>query len=253
MRFWPKGAKWINCDEEGRLVEKINQIPALIVPAHNANHELTGVQRIYLDAHTGGKNQFMDNPKLSKGVIEGSAAILQKGMKGATVYLCEGPETAASIAEAFPTATVIASLGISNIKHMAPLIQQVHSKEVIIAGDYDGEQSKTSLITKETHEALKRNGMDVKIVFPEPIKTLTKTDWNDVLIHQGKESIQIQFSGITTANKADFFNINSAISSDKTFAHGEQIKSELIIKNDHSTNKFIDKSLQRTKEIEMEL
>ena len=253
VRFWPKGAKWINCDEEGRLIEKVNQIPALIVPAHNANHELTGVQRIYLDAHTGGKNQFMDNPKLSKGVIEGSAAILQKGMKGATVYLCEGPETAASLAYAFPTATVIASLGISNIKHMAPLIQQVHSKEVIIAGDYDGEQSKTSLITKETHEALKRNGMDVKIVFPEPIKTLTKTDWNDVLIHQGKESIQIQFSGITTANKADLFNINSAISSDKTFAYGEQIKSELIIKNDHSTNKLIDKSLQRTKEIEMEL
>lgn len=253
VRFWPKGAKWINCDEEGRLITKTNQIPALIVPAHNASHQLTGVQRIYLDEKTGAKNQFMDNPKLSKGIIEGSAAILQKGMKGATVYLCEGPETAASIAEVFPTATVIASLGISNIKNMASIIQQVHSKEVIIAADYDGAQSKTSLISKGAYEALKRQGIDVKIIFPEPIKTLTKTDWNDVLIHQGKQSIQMQFSGITTATKADLLNINSTIRTDKTFVYGESIKSETLIKSDQIPNKFIDKSLQRIREMEIEI
>ncbi|CDZ79416.1 Multifunctional conjugation protein TraI [Legionella massiliensis] len=253
VRFWPKGAKWINCDEEGILVEKTNQIPALIVPAQDANHQLTGVQRIYLDAQTGGKNRFMDNPKLSKGVIEGSAAILQKGMKGATVYLCEGPETAASIAEAFPTATVIASLGISNIKNMAPLIQQAQGKEVIIAGDHDGDQSKTSLIAQEAHEALKRDGMDVKIVFPEPIKTLTKTDWNDVLIHKGKESIKVQLSKIITVNKTSLLDINSTITADKSPALREPVKSDLPIKNETLFKNEIDRSLQRIKEMEIEL
>ena len=253
VRFWPKGAQWINCDEEGNLVSKTNQIPALIVPAHNANHQLTGVQRIYLDARTGSKNQFMDNPKLSKGIIEGSAAVLQKGMKGASVYLCEGPETAASLAAAFPTATVIASLGISNIKNMAPLIQQIHGKEVIIAADYDGEQSRTSLIVKEALDALKHQGIDVKIVSPEPIKTLTKTDWNDVLIHQGKESIQVQCTGIKTANKAILFDINSTLNTDKTVAHGEHHKPESLTKNDGVINKINDSPLSRLKEMEMEL
>lgn len=253
VRFWPPGAKWINCDDEGKLVSKTNQIPALIVPAHNANHQLTGVQRIYLDATTCGKNQFMDNPKLSKGIIEGSAAVLQKGMKGASVYLCEGPETAASLAYAFPTATVIASLGISNIKNMAPLLQQIHGKEVIIAADYDGKQSRTSLIIKEAINALKRQSIDVKIVSPEPIKTLTKTDWNDVLIHQGKESIQIQCTGIKTANKSVLFDINSTINADKTVAHGEHNKSESLTENDRMIKKTNDSSLPRLKEMEMEL
>lgn len=253
VRFWPKGAKWINCDDEGRLVHKINQIPALIIPAHNANQQLTGVQRIYLDEQTAGKNLFLDNPKLSKGILEGSAGILQKGMKGATVYLCEGPETAASIAHAFPTATVIASLGISNFKNMLPLLQQINGKEVIIAGDYDGDHFKTTLITKEAHETLKSHGIDTKIIFPEPIKNLTKTDWNDVLIHQGKESIQVQLSGVATPNKADLLDINNALKTDKKLIIQESISSEMNIKKDESFKSEITRSQQRIKEMEMEL
>ncbi|SFM08110.1 conjugative transfer relaxase/helicase TraI [Legionella jamestowniensis] len=253
VRFWPKGAKWINYDDEGKLDFKINQIPALIIPAHNANQQLTGVQRIYLDERTGGKNLFLDNPKLSKGILEGSAAILQQGMKGATVYLCEGPETAASIAHAFPTATVIASLGISNFKNMLPMLQQINGKEVIIAGDYDGDHAKTSLITKEANEALKRHGMNVRVVFPEPIKTLTKTDWNDVLIHQGKESIQVQLSGVATPNKADLLDINNAIKTDKQLIIQESLSSEMNIKKDDPFKNEIIRSQQRIKEMEMEL
>jgi hypothetical protein len=102
VRFWPIGAAWVNCKEDGTLEDKINKIPALIIPAKNINNQISGVQRIYLDKNSGGKNRFMDNPKLSKGTIEGSAAILQEGMKGARVFIAEGPETAASIATCFP-------------------------------------------------------------------------------------------------------------------------------------------------------
>lgn len=253
VRFWPKGAKWINCDEEGALSEKINQIPALIVPAHNANQQLTGVQRIYLDAHTGNKNKFMDNPKLSKGTIEGSAAILQKGMKGASMYVCEGPETAASIALAFPTATVIATLGISNIKNMTAIIEQTQTKDVIIAGDYDGEQSKTSLIIKEAHQALKQHGIEVKTVRPRPINNATKTDWNDVLIHQGKQSIQEQCTGIKSQNKSVLFEINGTMKADLSSINREVLMSDKSITKDSIIKNKIKLLQNKMKEIEMEL
>lgn len=253
VRFWPIGANWINCKEDGSLENKINPIPALIIPAKNAAGKLTGVQRIYLDKNTGGKNRFMDNPKLSKGTIEGSAAILQSGMKGSTIFIAEGPETAASISICFPTATVMTSLGISNIKNLTPLLQKLQGQEVIIAADFDGKHAKTSLVTDEVANKLKQEGFNVRVVYPEPVGDLKKTDWNDVLIHKGKESIQVRFSGVTTPNKADLFDINSALKADKQPIIRESIKSEMHIKNDASFKGEIARTQQRIKEMEMEL
>ena len=79
--FWPKGATWKATDERGDRHEKHNKIPALLIPAKNDKGEITGVQRIYLDERTAGKNTFMDTAKLSKGKIESSAGIIQKGEK----------------------------------------------------------------------------------------------------------------------------------------------------------------------------
>ena len=253
VRFWPIGASWINCKEDGTLENKINPIPALIIPAKNAAGKLTGVQRIYLDKNTGGKNRFMDNPKLSKGTIEGSAAILQSGMKGSTIFIAEGPETAASISICFPTATVMTSLGISNIKNLTTLLQKLQGQEVIIAADFDGKHAKTSVVTDEVANTLKQEGLNVRVVYPEPVGGLKKTDWNDVLIHKGKESIKVQLSGVATPTKADLFDINSALKADKQPIIRESIKSEMHIKNDASFKSEIARTQQRIKEMEMEL
>lgn len=195
LRFWPAKAKWLNYREDGLVEKKVNQIPALIIAAKNADSQLTGVQRIYLDKGTGGKNRFMDNPKLSKGTIEGSAAILQHGTKGAAIFIAEGPETAASIAASFPTATVMASLGLSNMKNLMPLLRTFHHQEVVVAADFDGDKSKTARITEEVVNEWRKNGINVRVVYPEPLKGFKKTDWNDVLIHKGMTAIQLALSG----------------------------------------------------------
>jgi hypothetical protein len=88
--------EWRNLYEDGKRQEKTNKIPAALIPVRNAQGELTGVQRIYLDANTAGKNTFMDNGKLSKGITQGSAGIIQVGQKNGRLYIAEGPETCAS-------------------------------------------------------------------------------------------------------------------------------------------------------------
>jgi dTDP-glucose pyrophosphorylase len=100
---------------------------------------------------------------------------------------------------------------------------------------------------------LKQEGFNVRVVYPEPVGDLKKTDWNDVLIHKGKESIQIQFSRVTTPNKADLFDINSALKADEQPIIRESIKSEMHIKNDASFKGEIARTQQRIKEMEMEL
>lgn len=262
VRFWPIGANWINCTEDGTLENKINAIPALIIPAKNATNQLTGVQRIYLDKNTGGKNRFMDNPKLSKGTIEGSAAILHTGMKGSTIFIAEGPETAASIAVSFPTATVMASLGISNIKNVTPLLQKIQGQEVIIAADFDGKQAKTTLVYDDVTNALKKEGIKARVVYPEQIKDLKKTDWNDVLVHKGKEEIQMQLSNNTIRNsirnnEMNYSNIlenklklkNDSLSERNIELHKAHIsyKKEDTFKNEPS------RSTQKIREFDMEI
>ncbi|HBD7476117.1 TPA: conjugative transfer relaxase/helicase TraI [Legionella pneumophila] len=247
VRFWPKGARWLNDDGEGKLQEQINKTPALIIPAHSANQKLTGVQRIYLDEATGGKNRFMDKPKLSKGVLESSAALIQTGMKGAPVYLCEGPETAASIAQAFPTANVIASLGVGNMKNLGEFLQKLQPSEVIIAADHDGAQSKTMNITHISANALKEQGINVRIVMPEPIPTLKKTDWNDVLIHEGKASIYKQCAGVSLPETNRLYGIDTIKAPDATLAKSAEHNALEV------HQKTTSPTVQKQKEMEMEL
>ena len=70
----------------------------IIIGGFNANNELVSAQRIYLDQKTANKNTYIDTPKLSMGLIGGSAGLIQKGTDR-KVYLVEGPETGASIAQ----------------------------------------------------------------------------------------------------------------------------------------------------------
>ena len=77
----------------------------------------TGVQRIYLDEQTAGKTFIFGQSKTIQRILEGSG-YPTRGMSA--VYTYEGPETAASIAHAFPIATVIASFASVISKH-API------------------------------------------------------------------------------------------------------------------------------------
>ena len=133
------------------------------------------------------------------------------------------------------------------------MLQKLQGQEVIIAADFDGKHAKTSVVTDEVANTLKQEGLNVRVVYPEPVGGLKKTDWNDVLIHKGKESIKVQLSGVATPTKADLFDINSALKADKQPIIRESIKSEMHIKNDASFKSEIARTQQRIKEMEMEL
>lgn len=191
--FWPKGSAWKGIDDNGNLYERINKIPALLIPAYNEKNELTGVQRIYLDPKTGKKNTFLETAKLSQGKIENSAGILQRGEKFGRLYLTEGPETGASIAMADPKSTVLSSLGLSNLKNLSLLIKRFHPKEVIIAGDNDTlSKNKALNITYEAQNHYKVNGIDTRIIIPKSLPGMEKTDWNDVHKSYGLSAIKEQ-------------------------------------------------------------
>lgn len=171
-RFLPKGASHIDL-KEGQIINRVNKIPAIVYAARDSKGDLTGLQRIYLDPKTGGKNPQMQQAKmvkLSKGVITGSAVLVQKGMRGSPLYIAEGFETAGSIAMAVRHATVIASLGIDNMKNLEKMIKKYQSKNVIIAADNDGENANTHKKISAIIEIYQAKGVDIKAIYPEMLE-----------------------------------------------------------------------------------
>ncbi len=172
IRHLPIGAKWVDYDEHGKAIDKVSKAPASVIALYNAQGEVTGVQRIFLDEESVNKATFfMDKPKLSKGIVTGSAGIIQEGKLAGRVYLAEGPETGASIALADTDATVLVSMGVHNLKNLSHVIKSYSPKEVILAGDYDGKDAATRQTTEQAFSDLKEQLPDVacSVIYPEPI------------------------------------------------------------------------------------
>lgn len=193
IRYWPKGAMWVDFDAEGRRIEKPNKIPAAVVAAHDAEGTVVSVQRIYLDEQTAGKNTFLKDAKLTKGSNKGAPGVLQTGTKGGVLYIAEGPETAASIASLDREATVLVSFSVSNITNMAQVIKTYAPQKVIIAADNDGDDSNARKTTEKAAQALRNQGIDVRIAYPKQLPHQTKTDWNDILVECGYEGLSAVF------------------------------------------------------------
>ncbi|MBA2649657.1 MAG: AAA family ATPase [Legionella sp.] len=193
IRYWPKGAIWVDFDATGAPIEKANKIPAAVIAARNAQGEVVSVQRIYLDAQTAGKNTFLKEPKLTKGSNKGYAGVIQTGVAGGILYLAEGPETAASIASLNREATVLVSFSVSNIANMAEVIKAYAPKQVVIAADNDGDGSASRKTTEKACHSLREKGIDVRIVAPDGMAHRDKVDWNDVLVEQGQDALTLQF------------------------------------------------------------
>ena len=258
VKFWPKNATWLTLDDKGNLIEKINKIPALVIAAQNEKGEITGVQRVYLDEKTGAKNTFMDKAKISKGHIQSSAGILQKGEKFGTVYLAEGPETGASIAMADPKATVLVSFGLSNMRNLSKIIKSFYPNQVIIGGDNDKQpHSKTHELTQKAQELLKQEGINSIIQFPKQIENLEKTDWNDVLKQQGIGEVKKQL-GIDSIKKNEIdlshvdlnnsHNLTHRNSDDplKNISNKWKETHLIITKEQDRMMSHVDKSIQET-------
>ncbi|MCB1827144.1 MAG: toprim domain-containing protein, partial [Coxiellaceae bacterium] len=214
IRYWPANTQWMNVGESGELIEKINKVPAAVIAVRDLSGELTGVQRIYLDQKTAKKAAFMDNPKLSKGVIQGSAGLIQKGKPGGRLYIAEGPETGASIALVDRDATVLVSMGVHNLPNLSPVISSYHPSEVILAADNDGKQAKTRETIEATfsklQSSLNTTTTHCRLVYPPSIEGLEKVDWNDVLVRLGADSVKTQLGLIDKSINASLLYYDSA-------------------------------------------
>ncbi|OIN85056.1 viral (Super1) RNA helicase family protein [Francisella sp. TX07-6608] len=190
LRYVPKGVEVMLSD--GQI--KPSHAPMLLVGGYNDKGDIVSAQRIYLDEETAGKNQYMENAKLSIGLISGTGGLIQKGSTD-RVYIVEGAVTGASIALADREASVYCSFGVGNISKLDKFIKANNYKEVIIAADNDGIDSHAAKLTKEAQLKLQEQGISTKIIEPHKIAGLAKTDFNDVLKIQGldvlKEQIKI--------------------------------------------------------------
>lgn len=204
IRYWPKGATWVDFDDLGARIEKPNKIPAAVIAARNAQGEVVSVQRIYLDEQTAGKNTFLKDAKLTKGSNKGFAGVMQTGVPGGVLYIAEGPETAASIASLDREATVLVSFSVSNIANMADAIKAYAPKQVLLAADNDGDDSASRKTTEKACHSLRDKGIDVRIVTPDAMVHRDKVDWNDVLVAQGKDALRVQFQEKISKNQLLF-------------------------------------------------
>jgi len=173
---------------------KQNSHKALLAFARDKAGEITGVQITYLSVD-GRKDTSLENPKKSLGVIKGSAVHLTPYCPGKSLLVAEGIETALSLVEAGANATVVAALGIHNVKILAEEAitekNQIHER-IIVALDNDRdpidpatmprheERLRVELNTlKETHP-----GSEIMTLQPHT----PSTDYNDLL--QEKEGLK---------------------------------------------------------------
>ncbi|MEI8321192.1 MAG: AAA family ATPase [Alphaproteobacteria bacterium] len=165
-----------------RFINKIynsetkTELPALVSFMRNKAGDITGYQTIYLDET--GQKADLSIVKRSQGLLKGSFVEVQKGE--GPVYLAEGLETALSLKESGLQGTILAGLGISNLKNYEGDI-----KDVIICADHDEVNSITHQTLEKTQHILQEKGYSVNTIYPKE----EGRDFNDVLIQKGKEAV----------------------------------------------------------------
>lgn len=168
----------------GVYVHALRQrFPALVALAHDEAGKVQSLQLIYLDKEQGTK-AHIDVNKRTIGPLKGASVMLQEGCgkEGAKTLIAEGIETGLSLKMVAPDVTIKATLGIANFLHL-PTVQL--SEKVVFCLDNDGEKSASQATAYKAMERLKSAGKTV--FYNEPARS--KTDYNDVLRHQGAGAI----------------------------------------------------------------
>ncbi len=165
---------------------------ALIVPIKNKQNEVTGIVRIFLNKDgtkinktiVGEGNQpFQAVTKANLGTMKRAAVKIQTNPSSNTIWVAEGIETALSISKAKPNETVLASLSVSQLKHI-PMGSE--TQKVIICADNDGNNpnSRKALISAVDHHLA--SGKRVFIAMPTGPE---KADFNDLLRVDGTQKV----------------------------------------------------------------
>ncbi len=170
-------------------------VPALLAPIKNAQNEIQGIVRIFLNSEGNKLNAtYVDNRgnklpatvKANLGSMHNAAVIIKQAKFPGTVYIAEGIETALSIAQTKPLDTVIAALSVSNLKNI-PL--PCDTQKIILCADHDGPNATANKALVNAAKSYLERGLAVAIAYPATIKDLAKVDFNDVLKILGVNSI----------------------------------------------------------------
>jgi len=185
-----------------RHTETKTHYPAVLFAATDKDNQLQAVQAVFLDPATGNK-AMIDNAKKSYGPLRGASVDLQQS-KSDILAIAEGPETALSIAKAFPHINVKATLGLSNMQHI-DLPQSC--KQLLLCADNDGANTSTDKQYKKILQSLA--SLEKAVHFVQPIHH--KEDFNDVLKRQGLEAIQNTIKQQTTLSLSEAPPLTPAI------------------------------------------
>ncbi|OZA41408.1 MAG: hypothetical protein B7X84_08015 [Alphaproteobacteria bacterium 17-39-52] len=178
LRYLPKGTAFTYNSE---LKTTIHDCFAAF--GRNASGELSSVQLTKLN-NEGTRACNKHGEKLNKiqyGIAKGSFVTLQGGPQNNQVFIAEGVETALSIKEAGVKGTIVASLGIHNIKNY-----EGPEHKVIICADNDGLKSRTHEVIRHTQQHLDMQGKSTTSIRPDK----EGQDFNDVLKENGSQGVQ---------------------------------------------------------------
>lgn len=172
---------------------------ALVVPVRNAQGEIQGITRIFLDSDgkklkttyidaLGNKKAAAD--KLSLGLLKQTEAIVNKGKDSETVYIVEGVETALSVRDALPQYKIVATLSASRL-YDVPLSPA--TKRVVICADEDGPDASSNKSVRDAVNTYLAKGLRVEVAYPRALAGLEKTDFNDVSRVFGVQALREDF------------------------------------------------------------
>ncbi|HQS84660.1 MAG TPA: MobA/MobL family protein [Alphaproteobacteria bacterium] len=178
LRCLPKGTTFTYNEQQKTLIHD-----CFIAFGRNASGELSSVQLTKLN-NDGTRAFNKDGEKLNKiqyGIAKGSFVMLQGNPQSSQVFIEEGVETALSIKETGVRGTIVASLGIHNIKNY-----EGPEHKVIICADNDGFQARTHEVIRQTQQHLDMQGKSTISIRPYE----ESQDFNDVLKEKGPEAVQ---------------------------------------------------------------
>jgi len=169
--------------------------PVLLSIATNHKGEVQAVQITYLDPKTQNKANIAPN-KVQYGRMKfGAQVLLQQGKKPyQEVIIAEGVETALSLAMARPEATVLATLSVSNMRHVTLPEKAEH---IIISADNDKGKDHAMMLLQKGIAALQTKAQKLSIAIPDK----EQTDFNDVLKQSSINTIK------SLLDKADMIHV----------------------------------------------
>lgn len=172
---------WSYCPALTDLKVKNASHPALVAWGQDDDGNVTGGQRILIDATGAPAEVEVRKPGLGK--IAGSPARLGVGSEG-PIVIAEGPETAAAIWQTTGLETW-AVFGVSGFGS----VTLPQGRDVILCPDADAPGSPAAEAFEKAARAMAARGHDVAIAHV-PEREGSKRDLNDTLVRQGAEAVQ---------------------------------------------------------------